>query len=74
MLHFRIVNSTLKLADLPIIDAGSPLHGLKTLDIDARDGKLFNKNNPSQSDSLVGLVGGWADSQAVEKPGLSDKP
>jgi hypothetical protein len=52
MLHFRIVNSTLKPADLAIIDAGSPLHWLKTLDIDARDAKLFNKNNPSQSDRL----------------------
>jgi xanthine dehydrogenase YagR molybdenum-binding subunit len=46
----------LKLADLAISDAGSPLHGLKTLDIDAKDGKLINKNNPSQSDSLVDLI------------------
>ena len=46
----------LKLADLAIADTGSPLHGLKTLDIDAKDGKLINKNNPSQSDSLVDLI------------------
>jgi xanthine dehydrogenase YagR molybdenum-binding subunit len=46
----------LKLADLAIADAQSPLHGLKTLDIEARDGKLINKNNPSQSDSLVDLI------------------
>jgi len=46
----------LKLADLAIADAGSPLHGLKTLDIEAKDGKLFNKNNPSQADSLVDLI------------------
>jgi xanthine dehydrogenase YagR molybdenum-binding subunit len=46
----------LKLSDLAIADAGSPLHGLKTLDIDAKDGKLFNKNNPSQADSLVDLI------------------
>jgi xanthine dehydrogenase YagR molybdenum-binding subunit len=46
----------LKLADLAIADAASPLHGLKTLDIEAKDGKLFNKNNPSQADSLVDLI------------------
>jgi xanthine dehydrogenase YagR molybdenum-binding subunit len=46
----------LKLADLAIADAGSPLHGLKTPDIDAKDGKLINRNNPSQSDSLTNLI------------------
>jgi xanthine dehydrogenase YagR molybdenum-binding subunit len=46
----------LKLADLAIVDAASPLHGLKTLDIEIKEGKLFNKNNPSQTDSLVDLI------------------
>ena len=46
----------LKLADLAIADAASPLHGLKTLDIEAKDGHLFNKNNPSQTDTLVDLI------------------
>jgi xanthine dehydrogenase YagR molybdenum-binding subunit len=46
----------LKLADLAIADAASSLHGLKTVDIEAKDGKLFNKNNPSQSDSLIDLI------------------
>ena len=46
----------LKLADLAVVDAASPLHGLKTVDIDAKDGKLINKNNPSQADSLVDLI------------------
>ena len=46
----------LKLADLAIADAGSPLHGLKTLDIEAKEGKLFNKNNPEQADSLADLI------------------
>jgi xanthine dehydrogenase YagR molybdenum-binding subunit len=46
----------LKLADLATGDANSPLHGLKTLDIEARDGKLVNKNDPSQTDSLVDLI------------------
>ncbi len=46
----------LKLADLAISDVGSPLHGLKTVDIEAKDGKLINKNNPSQTDSFVDLI------------------
>ncbi len=46
----------LKLADLAIADAASPLHGLKTLDIEAKGGKLFNKNNPSQADDLADLI------------------
>jgi len=46
----------LKLAELAIADAQSPLHGLKALDIEAKDGRLINKNNPSQSDSLVDLI------------------
>jgi xanthine dehydrogenase YagR molybdenum-binding subunit len=46
----------LKLADLAIADAQSPLHGLKTLDIETKYGRLINKNNPSQSDSLVDLI------------------
>ena len=41
---------------LAIADAGSPLHGLKTLDIEAKDGKLINKKDPSQTDSLVDLI------------------
>jgi xanthine dehydrogenase YagR molybdenum-binding subunit len=46
----------LKLADLAIADAGSPLHGLKTLDIDVKGGKLVNIHNPSQTDSLTDLI------------------
>ena len=46
----------LKLADLAIADAASPLHGLNTLGVDVKDGKLFNKANPSQTDSLVDLI------------------
>ena len=46
----------LKLADLAIADAGSPLHGLKTPDIEVAGGRLFNKTKPSQSDSLTDLI------------------
>lgn len=46
----------LKLADLAIGDERSPLHGLTAVDIEAKDGKLFHKNNPAQSDSLIDLL------------------
>ena len=46
----------LKLADLAIADAKSPLHGLKTIDIDVKDGRLVSKHDPAQSDGLVELI------------------
>jgi xanthine dehydrogenase YagR molybdenum-binding subunit len=46
----------LKLADLAIADAGSPLHGMKTIDIEVKDGRLVNKNDPAQSDGLAELI------------------
>lgn len=46
----------LKLADLASADPASPLHRVTTLDIDASNGRLFNKNNASQTDSLVDLI------------------
>jgi xanthine dehydrogenase YagR molybdenum-binding subunit len=46
----------LKLSVLAINDAQSPLHGLKTLDLGAKDGKLFNKTKPSQSDTFAALI------------------
>ncbi len=46
----------LKLADLAVADPQSPLHGASTIDIDARDGKLFNKKNPGQTDSYADLI------------------
>ncbi len=46
----------LKLIDLAITDTQSPLHGLKTLDIEAKDGRLIHRNNVSQSDSLADLI------------------
>jgi xanthine dehydrogenase YagR molybdenum-binding subunit len=46
----------LKLADMAISDTSSPLHGLKTLDVDVRDGRIVNRNNPSQFDSLTDLI------------------
>ena len=46
----------LKLVDLASTDADSPLHGLKALNIDVKDGKLINRNNSSQSETLISLI------------------
>jgi xanthine dehydrogenase YagR molybdenum-binding subunit len=61
----------LKLADLAINDAASPLHGLKILDIEAKEGKLLNKNNPSQADTLVELIARNGN-KAVEATGSAE--
>jgi xanthine dehydrogenase YagR molybdenum-binding subunit len=46
----------LKLADLAIAEAGSPLHGLNIMDIEVEAGRLVNKNDSSQSDGLTELI------------------
>jgi len=46
----------LKLAELAINDASSPLHGLKTTDLDFKDGKLFHKTNPAHSVTFADLI------------------
>ncbi|HEV2619306.1 MAG TPA: xanthine dehydrogenase family protein molybdopterin-binding subunit, partial [Acidobacteriaceae bacterium] len=61
----------LKLSVLAVNDAGSPLHGLKTLDLGAKDGKLFNKAKPSQTDSFAAIVERNGN-QAVEAEGSAE--
>ncbi len=46
----------LKLIDLAINDAGSPLHGLQAADCDVKDGRLVSKSQPDKSDGLVELI------------------
>ena len=46
----------LKLAELAINDAGSPLHGAKTDDIDLKGGRILMKSAPSKSETLVALI------------------
>jgi xanthine dehydrogenase YagR molybdenum-binding subunit len=46
----------LKLAQLAIDDAASPLHGAQVLDIAAKDGRLFLKSSPGKSDSFAEIV------------------
>jgi xanthine dehydrogenase YagR molybdenum-binding subunit len=63
----------LKLADLAIADAGSPLHGLTMADIEAKNGKLVNRNNPSQADSLTDLIARNGN-KPVEATGSAEPP
>ncbi len=46
----------LKLADLAINDAQSPLHNCPPDDIEARSGRLISKSSPSKSDSIVDII------------------
>lgn len=46
----------LKLVDLAVADAASPLHGLQALDIEAKNGKLVSKTTPAKQDSLSELI------------------
>lgn len=46
----------LKLIDLAINDARSPLHGLQPAECDVQDGRVIVKQRPATSDSLVELI------------------
>ena len=46
----------LKLAELAVNDAASPLHGLKTTDIGAKSGSIFAKPSPSTSEPIATLL------------------
>ena len=46
----------LKLAELAVADAQSPLHGHQASDLDAKDGKLFLKTSPASSENIETLL------------------
>jgi xanthine dehydrogenase YagR molybdenum-binding subunit len=46
----------LKLAQLAVADASSPLHGATAEDLDAKDGKLFLKSAPDKSETITALL------------------
>jgi xanthine dehydrogenase YagR molybdenum-binding subunit len=46
----------LKLINLAINDAASPLHALQGADCDVKNGRLVSKSQPDKSDSLVELI------------------
>ena len=64
---------TLKLIDLAISDVGSPIHGSNTVDVEIKEGKLVNKKNPSQSDSLIDLIARNGN-KPVESMGTAEPP
>ena len=51
------MQAKLKLFELAISDAQSPHHGLKTTDLDLKDGKLFQKAKTSKSETAAALLG-----------------
>ncbi len=50
------MQAKLKVAELAVNDASSPLHGMKTSDIDVKAGQVFAKSNPAATESLAGLM------------------
>jgi xanthine dehydrogenase YagR molybdenum-binding subunit len=46
----------LKIAELAVNDAASPMHGMKTTDITVKDGMAFAKSSPSASESIATLM------------------
>jgi len=50
------MQAKLKLAQLAVADAQSPLHGATAEDIETKDGKLCLKTNPEKSESITTLI------------------
>jgi xanthine dehydrogenase YagR molybdenum-binding subunit len=46
----------LKLFEMAINDAQSPLHGLQTENLDTQDGKIFSKSSPNKSDTFTAVL------------------
>ncbi len=55
-LHDAAQQAMLKISELAINDAQSPLHGLKTSDLETRDGRLFSKAKPSVGETFTALL------------------
>jgi len=50
------LQAKLKLAQLAVADAQSPLHGATAEDLDTKDGKLFLKSSPEKSEAITALL------------------
>jgi xanthine dehydrogenase YagR molybdenum-binding subunit len=61
----------LKLIDLAINDAESPMHGLHAPDCDVKNGRLVSKSQPDKSDGLVELIA-RNNNQPVEAQGQAE--
>lgn len=62
----------LKLAELAINDERSPLHRMKTGDLDVKDGSIFAKNAPAKTETFAALLTRNGD-KAVEAQGSAEK-
>jgi xanthine dehydrogenase YagR molybdenum-binding subunit len=66
-----------KIAQLAIADGASPLHGANLDAIDAKDGRLFLKNDPARGETFAAIVarngGGPVEGTADAKPGDEKK-
>lgn len=61
----------LKLIDLAINDARSPLHGLQAADCDVKNGHLVSKSQPGKTDALTDLIA-RNNNQPVEAQGSAE--
>jgi xanthine dehydrogenase YagR molybdenum-binding subunit len=67
------MQAKLKLAQLAVADAQSPLHGATAEDIHTRDGKLFLKSSPDKSDTITALLARNGN-QPIEATATSEMP
>jgi len=61
----------LKLIDLAINDAESPLNGMQAADCDVKDGRLVSKSQPDKSDGLIELIA-RNNNEAIEAHGEAE--
>lgn len=54
--HDAAIQAKLKLAQLAVADAASPLHGSNPEDLDTRNGQLFLKSSPDRSETITTLI------------------
>ncbi len=67
------MQAKLKLAQLAIADAQSPLHGATAEDIHTRDGKLFLKSSPEKAEAITALLARNGN-QPIEATATSEMP
>jgi xanthine dehydrogenase YagR molybdenum-binding subunit len=50
------LQAMLKLSEMAVGDAGSPLHGLATADLDFKAGRLFSKADPAKGETYAAIL------------------
>jgi xanthine dehydrogenase YagR molybdenum-binding subunit len=67
------IQAKLKLAQLAVADAQSPLHGATAEDLETKDGKLYLKSDPGKSEPITALLARNG-STPVEATATSEMP